>query len=104
MTAKVSTTTPNRVDIFDTNSGDRLGSRTLSSSNNFMFRGFDWIWMEASVLVMNFAVGTSSERKDDGTNLERMIALSNFAESSGKGGYTERYNGLVTSAGYQMRA
>ena len=51
-----------------------------------------------------FRILTSSERKDDGTNLERMIALSSFAESTGKGGYTERYNSLVTSAGYQMRA
>ena len=103
MTAKVSSIVPNIVDIFDTKSGDLLGSRTLSSSNSFIFRGFDWVLMEVSILVMNFAVLTSSERKDDGTNLERMIALS-ASESTGKGGYTEKYNSLVTSAGYQMRA
>ena len=104
MTAKVSSTVPNIVDIFDTKSGDLLGSRTLSSSNSFIFRGFDWV-LDGSVNSGDeFRILTSSERKDDGTNLERMIALSSFAESTGKGGYTERYNSLVTSAGYQMRA
>ena len=104
MTAKVSSTVPNIVDIFDTKSGDLLGSRTLSSSNSFIFRGFDWVLDGGVNSGDEFRILTSSERKDDGTNLERMIALSSFAESTGKGGYTERYNSLVTSAGYQMRA
>ena len=42
-----------------------------------------------------FQVVTSSNRQDDGTNLDRMIALSTFSESTGKGGYTEQYNSLI---------
>lgn len=104
MTAKVSITTPNTVDIFDTKSGDLLGSRALSSSNNFLFRGFDWV-LDGSVSAGDeYRVLTSNEKKDDGTNLDRMITLSSFSESNGKGGYTERYNSLMTSAGYEIRA
>ena len=104
MTAKVNSTDASVIDIFDTKSGDFLGSRTLSSTNNFLFRDFDWI-LDGNVSAGDeFQVLTSNERKDDGTNLARMIALSSFSESTGKGGYTEQYNSLVTSAGYQIRA
>ena len=104
MTAKVNSTNASVIDIFDTKSGDFLGSRTLSSTNNFLFRDFDWI-LDGNVSAGDeFQVLTSNERKDDGTNLARMIALSSFSESTGKGGYTEQYNSLVTSAGYQIRA
>ena len=51
-----------------------------------------------------FQVQTQTKKKDDGSNLERLIALSSFSDSTGKGGYSERYNGLVTSAGFQLRS
>jgi flagellar hook-associated protein 1 FlgK len=51
-----------------------------------------------------YKVLTSNEKKDDGTNLERMSALASLSQSTGKGGYSEKYNGLVTAAGFQMRA
>ena len=51
-----------------------------------------------------FKVLTNNQKKDDGSNLERLIALSSFSDSTGKGGYSERYNGLVTSAGFELRS
>ena len=104
MTVKVNSSNPETVDIFDTKSGDLLGSRTISSSNNFLFRDFDWVLNGGVSAGDEFQVVTSSNRQDDGTNLDRMIALSTFSESTGKGGYTEQYNSLITSAGYNIQA
>ena len=104
MTAKVHKDNENLIEIFDTKSGDLLGSRELSNKNNFLFRGFDWIIDGDLKPLDEFRVLTSNQKKDDGSNLERLIALSSLSESTGKGGYSERYNSLVTSAGFQLRS
>ena len=104
MTAKVNEDNENLIEIFDTKSGDLLGSRELSNKNNFLFRGFDWIIDGDLTTSDEFRVLTNNQKKDDGSNLERLIALSSFSENSGKGGYSERYNSLVTSAGFHLRS
>ena len=104
MTARVHKDDKNLIEIFDTKSGDLLGSRELSDKMNFLFRGFDWIVDGDLTALDEFQVLTNNQKKDDGSNLERLIALSSFSESSGKGGYSERYNGLVTAAGFQLRS
>ena len=104
MTARVNKENENIIEIFDTKSGDFLGSRELSNKKNFLFRGFDWIVDGNLRSLDEFQVQTQTKKKDDGSNLERLIALSSFSDSSGKGGYSERYNGLVTSAGFQLRS
>ena len=104
MTAKVNKDNANLIEIFDTKSGDFLGSRELSNKKNFLFRGFDWIVDGNLSSLDEFQVLTNANKKDDGSNLERLIALSSLSDSSGKGGYSERYNGLVTSAGFQLRS
>ena len=104
MTAKVDAVNPKLVNIFDTRSGDLLGSRSIGGDNNFLFRDFDWKLDGTLNAGDEFKVLTSNVKKDDGTNLDRLIALSSFSESSGKGGYSEKYNSLVTAAGFQLRA
>ena len=104
MTAKVSNNNEKLIEIFDTSSGDLLGSRELKTNNNFLFRGFDWIVDGDLTRTDEFKVLTNSAKKDDGSNLERMIALSSFSESTGKGGYSEKYNNLVTASGFQLRS
>jgi flagellar hook-associated protein 1 FlgK len=81
-----------------------LGSRELKTNNNFLFRGFDWIVDGDLTRADEFKVLTNNAKKDDGSNLERMIALSSFSESTGKGGYSEKYNNLVTASGFQLRS
>jgi len=104
MTARVNKDNESLIEIFDTKSGDLLGSRELSNQNNFLFRGFDWIVDGDLTASDEFKVLTNNQKKDDGSNLERLIALSSFSDSTGKGGYSERYNGLVTSAGFELRS
>ena len=104
MTARVNKENKNLIEIFDTKSGDLLGSREITNKNNFLFRGFDWIVDGDLSALDEFRVLTNNSKKDDGSNLERLIALSSFSESSGKGGYSERYNSLVTSAGFHLRS
>ena len=94
----------NLIEIFDTKSGDLLGSRELGDKQNFLFRGFDWIVNGDLAASDEFQVLTNTKKKDDGSNLERLIALSSFSDSSGKGGYSERYNDIVTSAGFELRS
>ena len=67
MTVKVNSSNPKTVDLFDTKSGDLLGSRTISSSNNFLFRDFDWVLNGGVSAGDEFQVVTSSNRQDDGT-------------------------------------
>ena len=95
MTAKVHKDNENLIEIFDTKSGDLLGSRELSNKQNFLFRGFDWLVDGTLSTSDEFRVLTNTTKKDDGSNLERLIALSSFSDSSGKGGYSERYLSLI---------
>ena len=70
MTAKVNKDNENLIEIFDTKSGDLLGSRELSNQNNFLFRGFDWIVDGDLTASDEFQVLTNNQKKDDGSNLE----------------------------------
>ena len=104
MVLKVKADDPKLVDIFDRKSGDLMGSRTVSSENNFLFRNFDWTINGQLETADEFQVLTSNEKKDDGSNLARLMELSSLSESSGKGGYSEQYSDLVTSTGFHLRA
>lgn len=104
MEAIISEDNLNSVDIFDKKSGDLLGSRVISDSNNFLFRGFDWMINGAVSAADKFNVLTTNDKKDDSSNLDRLINLATFSESNGRGGYADAYNGLVSDAGFQLRA
>ena len=104
MIVRIHASDPQSVDIFDKVSGDLLGSRKISSSNNFLFRGFDWIIEGDAASSDEYSIFTSNAKADDASNLQRLIALSSFSDSTGKGGYSQGYNDLVTQAGFQVRA
>ncbi len=103
LTLKVNALDDDVIEIFDTKSGDLLGSRELASTKDFLFRNFDWLVDGNLKAGDEFKLLTSNQKRDDGTNLQRMIALSEFSHRNGKGGYSEKYNALVTSAGFAMR-
>ena len=94
---------PNFVDIFDLKSGDLIGSRSISPNNNFLFRGFDWIIDGQLQNSDEFKVLTYNQKTDDASNLTRLIELSNLAEDNGRGGYSNQFNDLVTTAGFHVR-
>ena len=104
MLVKVKKNDPNLVDIFDLKSGDLIGSRSISSNNNFLFRGFDWQIDGQLQKADEFKVLTYNQKTDDASNLTRLIGLSNLAEDSGRGGYSNQFNDLVTTAGFHLRA
>ena len=104
MVAKVNNDDANLMEIFDAKSGDILGSRRISGSNNFLFRDLDWIISGNLAKNDEFVVNTSVERRDDGSNLDRLLALSSFSESTGRGGYSKQYNDLVLDAGFYLRS
>ena len=102
--AKVSTNDPKQMEIFDMNSGDLLGSRKITETNDFLFRDFKW---ELSGNVASndiFNVKTTTERLDDASNLVQLMKLSELSSATGKGGYSQQYNDLVLDVGFNVRS
>ncbi|NCW07895.1 MAG: hypothetical protein EBW35_12075, partial [Rhodobacterales bacterium] len=89
ISAQVTSDDGRTVVLKDTKTGDYLGSRTLSSTNNFQFRGFDWQFDGIGNKNDEFLLSTSGNRQDDASNLVRFNRLASLSETSGKGGYSE---------------
>ncbi|MFL2794743.1 MAG: flagellar hook-associated protein FlgK [Paracoccaceae bacterium] len=104
ITARASIDTSNTMELFDSSSGDYLGTRELSSSNNFFFRNFDWQFNGSLVDGDTFNVTNSTARKDDASNLLNLAKLAETSNSTGKGGYSQLYNDLVMDVGFNLRS
>ena len=102
--AIVSATDSKQMEIFDMESGDFLGSRQISDTNDFLFRDFKW---ELTGNLANndiFNVRTTTERLDDASNLVQLMKLSDLSTATGKGGYSQQYNDLVMDVGFNVRS
>jgi flagellar hook-associated protein 1 FlgK len=104
ITAKFGSVDPNIVELFDSKSGDYLGTRSLSTSNNFFFRDFDWQFDGAANTNDSYKLSINSRRSDDASNLNKILNLADYSEKSGRGGYSNLYNEIVTATGYNSRA
>ena len=104
ITARSSTDTNTTVDLFDSSSGDYLGTRELSASNNFFFRNFNWQFNGDLVDGDTFSVTNSTARTDDASNLLNLAKLVEVSEATGKGGYGQSYNDLVMDVGFNLRS
>ena len=102
--AKVATTDGKQIEIFDKQSGHLLGERQISDTNNFLFRGFKWDINGNVAQDDTFLVRTSTERKDDASNLIDLLALSDISSSTGRGGYSQQYRDLVIDVGFNVRS
>ena len=104
ITARVTMDKNKSVELFDYASGDYLGTRELSDSNNFFFRNFNWQFDGNLVDDDAFNVLNSTARKDDASNLLNMSKLAELSEASGKGGYNQIYTDLVVDVGFNVRS
>ncbi len=104
ITARSSIDESKKVELFDSSSGDYLGTRQLSSSNNFFFRDFNWQFNGDLVDGDAFHVTNSTVRIDDASNLLNLAKLAEGSESTGKGGYSQIYNDLVMDVGFNLRS
>ena len=104
ITARVTMDKNKSVELFDYASGDYLGTRELSGSNNFFFRNFNWQFDGNLVDDDAFNVLNSTARKDDASNLLNMSKLAELSEASGKGGYNQIYTDLVVDVGFNVRS
>ena len=102
--AKVSANDPKKMDIFDMKSGDLLGSRKISETNDFLFRDFKWELNGNVASNDSFNVRTTTERLDDASNLLQLMKLSELSPATGKGGYSQQYNDLVLDVGFNVRS
>jgi flagellar hook-associated protein 1 FlgK len=103
ISAQVTSDDGRTVVLKDEKTGDYLGSRTLSSTNNFQFRGFDWQFDSIANKNDEFLLSTSGNRQDDASNLVRFNRLASLSETNGKGGYSQIYSNLVTDTGFKSR-
>ena len=104
LTAKISTSDSKQMEIFDMKSGDLLGSRKISDTNDFLFRDFKWELTGNAASNDIFNVRTTTERLDDASNLVQLIKLSELSNATGKGGYSQQYNDLVIDVGFNVRS
>ena len=104
ITARASIDTSNTVELFDSSSGDYLGTRELSSSNNFFFRNFNWQFNGTLADGDTFNVTNSTARTDDASTLLNLAKLAEASTSTGKGGYSQLYNDLVMDVGFNLRS
>ena len=51
-----------------------------------------------------FEVRTSTERRDDASNLKNVMALADVSPSTAEGGYSQLYNDLMIDVGFELRA
>jgi len=103
MILKIKKNDSNLIDIFDLKSGDLLGSRFISANNNFLFRDFAWSIDGQLEKADEFKVLTYNQKTDDASNLISLIKLAELAEDNGRGGYSNQFNDLVTTAGFHVR-
>ena len=104
ITANVTSADGKTVSLFDKNSGDYLGVRQVSASNNFLFRDYEWTFDGRAAQGDSFDLVVNTDSQDDASNILKMIELASVAAKSGKGGYGEMYREIVVQVGYNSSA
>ena len=104
ITATVTSSDGKTVSLFDRNSGDYLGVRQVSSTNDFLFRDYEWTFDGRAAHGDSFDLVVNTDSLDDASNILKMIELASASAKSGKGGYGEMYREIVVQVGYNSSA
>jgi flagellar hook-associated protein 1 FlgK len=104
ITANVTSSDGKTVSLFDRNSGDYLGVRQVSATNDFLFRDYEWTFDGRVAQGDSFDLVVNTDSQDDASNILRMIELASVSAKSGKGGYGEMYREIVVQVGYNSSA
>ena len=104
ITATVTSSDGKTVSLFDRNSGDYLGVRQVSATNDFLFRDYEWTFDGRAAHGDSFDLVVNTDSQDDASNILKMIELASASAKSGKGGYGEMYREIVVQVGYNSSA
>jgi flagellar hook-associated protein 1 FlgK len=104
ITANITSSDGKTISFFDRNSGDYLGVRQVSASNDFLFRDYEWTFDGRATQGDSFDLIVNTDSQDDASNILKMIELASVSEQSGKGGYGEMYREIVAQVGYNSSA
>jgi flagellar hook-associated protein 1 FlgK len=104
ITVEVGSVAENRLDFFDTSTGDFLGSRNHGGLGEVSFGGFYWEFSGALSEGDKFTLTTNSNRQDDASNLSRFLQLAQVSEATGMGGYSDFYNEITVELGFSAKA
>ena len=104
ITVEVGSVAGNRLDFFDTSTGDFLGSRNHNGFGEVSFGGFYWEFSGALSEGDKFTLTTNSNRQDDASNLSRFLQLAQVSEATGIGGYSDFYNEITVKLGFSSKA
>ena len=89
ITATVTSSDGKTLSLFDRNSGDYLGVRQVSATNDFLFRDYEWTFDGRAAEGDSFDLVVNTDSQDDASNILKMIDLASLSSKSGKGGYGE---------------
>jgi flagellar hook-associated protein 1 FlgK len=104
ITATVTSSDGKTLSLFDRNSGDYLGVRQVSATNDFLFRDYEWTFDGRAAQGDSFDLVVNTDSQDDASNILKMIDLASLSSKSGKGGYGEMYREIVVQVGYNSSA
>lgn len=104
ITVEVGNVAENRLDFFDTSTGDFLGSRNHNGLGEVSFGGFYWEFSGLLSEGDKFTLTTNSNRQDDASNLSRFLQLAQVSEATGMGGYSDFYNEITFELGFSSKA
>jgi len=104
ITVKVRDTANKRLELFDTASGDYLGTRQYTDAKEFLFDNLLWSFTGDMFDGDEFVLTTNKNNKDDATNIQKLLDLATLSESSGRGGYAELYNHLIIDVGFSIKS
>jgi flagellar hook-associated protein 1 FlgK len=104
ITATVTSNDGKTLTLIDRNSGDYLGVRQVSATNDFLFRDYEWTFEGRAAQGDSFDLVLNTNSQDDASNILKMIELASLSEKSGRGGYGEMYREIVVQVGYNSSA
>jgi flagellar hook-associated protein 1 FlgK len=104
ITATVTSNDGKTLTLIDRNSGDYLGVRQVSATNDFLFRDYEWTFDGRAAQGDSFDLVLNTNSQGDASNILKMIELASLSEKSGRGGYGEMYREIVVQVGYNSSA
>ena len=100
---KVNSEDPSKVNFYDYESGDIVGTRSIKNDNSTTFEGLA-IDLTGQVQAGDtYRILISKSNAGDANNLKNMIAASLSNKSTGVGGYSEVFGDIVSTTGIQIK-
>ena len=93
-----------RIEIIDHQSGDTIASRYLDETGMFNVAGVDLVLKGTLTDGDSFSVAGNVNGQGDGRNISKLLALQSTDQTSGRGGFSEKFSALILDVGAKVRS